>query len=72
MLLNTIMTEAQLKSSSNYFKTIFKILLFVSSVLFLSVIGSWFLIKNMKNQETPRELKFEKYVSTVTFPFLLE
>ena len=61
------MTEEQLKSSSNYFKIIFKILLFVSSVLFLSVVTSWFVMTNMKIPETPREIKFEKYVETVTF-----
>ena len=66
------MTEAELKSSSNYFKIIFKTLLFVSSVLFLSVMASWFVMKNMKNQETSREVNYDKYVSTVTFPFLLK
>ena len=66
------MTEAELKSSSNYFKIIFKTLLFVSSVLFLSVMASWFVMKNMKNQETSKEVNYDKYVSTVTFPFLLK
>ena len=61
------MTEEQLKPRSNYFKIIVKILLFVSSVLFLSVLASWFVMKNMKIPEIPREIKFEKYVSSVRF-----
>ena len=60
------MTE-ELKSSSNYFKIIVKILLFVFSVLFLSVLTSWFVMKYMKTPEIPREIKFEKYVSSVRF-----
>ena len=72
MLLHPIMTEEQLKPSSNYFKIVFKILLFVSSVLFLSVVASWFVMKNMKIPESPREIKLEKYVSTVTISFLLK
>ena len=72
MLLDTIMTEEILKSRSNYFKIVYKILLFVSSVLFLSVVASWFVMKNMKIPETPREMKFDKYVSTVTISSLLK
>ena len=64
LLPQTNMTEAKLKS--NYFKSAFKLILFVSSVLFLSVTASWFVTKRINPKETQtQKSNYEKYVAKV-------
>ena len=67
LLAHTVMTEAEIKSGSSLFKRVFKLILFVSSILFLSVTASWLVTKRLTSGPTVVEKgQYEKYVWKVT------